>query len=83
MTQVTLEEAGSQLSRLIQAARKGEVVILMENSEPVARLVPITEAEATSESTKPHARRGSGQGLILYMAPDFDAPLDDFKEYME
>ena len=25
---------------------------------------------------------GSGKGLF-YMAPDFDEPLDDFKEYME
>ena len=26
---------------------------------------------------------GSAKGKILYIAPDFDAPLDDFKEYME
>jgi len=23
------------------------------------------------------------KGTVLYMAPDFDAPLDEFKEYME
>jgi hypothetical protein len=27
-------------------------------------------------------RFGSGKNDILYMAEDFDAPLDDFKEYM-
>lgn len=27
-------------------------------------------------------RFGSLRGLITYMADDFDAPLDDFKEYM-
>jgi hypothetical protein len=26
---------------------------------------------------------GTLKGTVLYMAPDFDAPLDDFKEYME
>ena len=26
---------------------------------------------------------GIARGAIRYMAPDFDAPLDDFKEYME
>jgi hypothetical protein len=26
---------------------------------------------------------GACKGLILYMAPDFDAPLEDMKEYME
>jgi len=25
---------------------------------------------------------GGGKGIIGYMADDFDAPLDDFKEYM-
>jgi hypothetical protein len=31
------------------------------------------------------ARRqlGTMKGSVLFMAPDFDAPLDDFKEYME
>jgi hypothetical protein len=27
-------------------------------------------------------RRGAGKHLIAYMAPDFDAPLDDFQDYM-
>jgi uncharacterized protein DUF2281 len=26
---------------------------------------------------------GTLKGTVLYMAPDFDAPLEDFKEYME
>ena len=28
-------------------------------------------------------RLGSLKGTVRYMAPDFDAPLEDFKEYME
>jgi hypothetical protein len=28
-------------------------------------------------------RPGTLRGTVLYMAPDFDAPLEDFKEYME
>ncbi len=31
----------------------------------------------------PMPKFGIAKGAILYMAPDFDAPLDDFKEYME
>ena len=33
----------------------------------------------------PASRPGPGlcQGMITYMAPDFDAPLEDMKEYME
>ena len=34
---------------------------------------------------KPKQKRQSGcmKGLVVYMAEDFDAPLEDFKEYME
>jgi hypothetical protein len=28
-------------------------------------------------------RLGTMRSTVLYMAPDFDAPLDDFREYME
>ena len=28
-------------------------------------------------------RPGTLKGTVRYMAPDFDAPLEDFREYME
>jgi hypothetical protein len=34
------------------------------------------------QKTKRHLI-GSMKGLVTYIADDFDAPLDDFKEYME
>ena len=36
-------------------------------------------------STPPTSVRRAGtlKGTVEYMAPDFDAPLEDFKEYME
>ena len=80
MTQIALKDAEAQLTYLVQVARLGEEVILTEDDKPVARLVSIVEPEP-----KPKLRPqfGSGKGLILYMAPDFDEPLEDFKEYME
>lgn len=33
--------------------------------------------------TKPTSPFGLFPGIVLYMAEDFNAPLDDFKEYME
>jgi predicted DNA-binding antitoxin AbrB/MazE fold protein len=38
--------------------------------------------ETPNESGKPR-QLGTMKGSVLYMAPDFDAPLDDFKDYME
>jgi prevent-host-death family protein len=79
MTQITLEDAGAQLSRLIQVVRMGEEVVITQNSLPVARLVSIPELAPTE---KPRPQFGSARGLIE-LADDFDAPLEDFKEYME
>jgi len=77
MATVTIEEAQAKLPELIAGMQPGEVLVIVRNEQPVATL--------TSQSEKPYRDRvpGSDEGAILYMADDFDAPLDDFKEYME
>ncbi len=35
------------------------------------------------DTSKISWKRGSGKHIILYMADDFTAPLEDLKEYME
>jgi prevent-host-death family protein len=70
MTQITLQEAEGQLTRLIQIARQGEEVIITSDSKPVAKLVSIP----AESQPKQRARFGSGKG-IFRMSPDFDEPL--------
>jgi prevent-host-death family protein len=77
MSTVTLEEAQARLANLIDQLQPGEEIVITRDQKPVARLV----AEAKPER-KPR-RPGTLKGSVLYMAPDFNAPLDDFKEYME
>jgi prevent-host-death family protein len=74
---VTLQEAQARLAELIEQLRPGEEVVITSHHKPVARLV--------GEGTAPPRPRqlGTLRGTVLYMAPDFDAPLDDFKDYME
>lgn len=79
MTQITLKDAEAQFARLIRAARQGEEVVITENDKPIARLVPV---ESSAQTVRPRPRFGSGRG-VFQMASDFDAPLEDFKEYME
>jgi len=74
MQQVTLEDAEKQLPLLIEAVRGGEEIVITRDKEPVARLVAV-------RPEKPRRKPGSAKGLI-HMAEDFDAPLDDFKDYM-
>jgi prevent-host-death family protein len=76
MTTVTIQEAQSRLTDLIHRLSPGEEVVITENDQPVARIVP------TPVAVKKTARQlGTMKGSVLYMAPDFDAPLEDFKEY--
>jgi prevent-host-death family protein len=77
---VTIEQAGGKLPQLIKKVSCGEEVVITQGSEPVAKLVSIS---GTASESKPHPKFGSGKGLLVYMAPDFDAPLEDFADYME
>ena len=78
-TTIPIDEAQAKLKELIHRLAPGEEVIITENEHPVAKLV--------SEQPKPPptSRPGPGlcKGMITYIAPDFDAPLEDMKEYME
>ena len=73
--QVNIHEAKSQLSRLIQAALNGTEVIIAKGGKPLVRL-----------DVRPRVRGrrtiGGQPDLLLYMAEDFDAPLDDFDPYL-
>jgi antitoxin (DNA-binding transcriptional repressor) of toxin-antitoxin stability system len=77
MQRVNVAEITAHLPELIEAASKGEtVLILNEQQEAIAQLGPVhSEVE-----THPTPTFGSGAGLI-WMADDFDAPLDDFADY--
>jgi hypothetical protein len=41
------------------------------------------ESKLPEQSNSGKRKFGSMKGLVVYMADDFDAPLEDFKEYME
>jgi antitoxin (DNA-binding transcriptional repressor) of toxin-antitoxin stability system len=73
--QVSLAEAATSLSDLVEAAINGEEVILLNGDHPAIKLTPI-------QSVKPNRKPGSAKGLI-WMSDDFDEPLEEFKEYME
>jgi antitoxin (DNA-binding transcriptional repressor) of toxin-antitoxin stability system len=79
MATVTIQEAQAKLPDLIHKLGPGEEVVITENDQAVARLVPTI---AVLQQKKPR-QLGTLKGTVLYMAPDFDAPLEDFKEYME
>lgn len=78
MATITIEEARANLDDLIHRLQPGEEVVITENDRPVAKLVA-----TPPDPPKRVPRLGTQRGSVLYIAPDFDEPLEDFKEYME
>ena len=78
MTSVSIQEAQAKLPDLVHGLALGEEVVIVENNLPVARIV-----SAAGQPMRLPRRPGTLRGTVLFMAPDFDAPLDDFKEYVE
>lgn len=75
MQTVTLDEAKIHIVDLFEAAAAGEDVFITKNDDLSVQLVP-----RLVKRRKRHF--GSAKGLIS-MGPDFDEPLDDFKDYIE
>ncbi len=75
MTTVSIQEAQAKLSELIRGLSPGDEVLITENDHPVARIV------AAALETPVQRALGTLRGTVLNITPDFDAPLDDFKEY--
>ncbi len=58
-------------------------VVEFEESISIPDGTRVTVELATpSDSSDEQRQLGSMQGSVLFMAPDFDAPLDDFQDYM-
>ena len=78
MMSLSIEEAQSKLRDLVRGLAPGDEVLIVEDDRPVARLLP-----AEQKLHRAPRQLGTMRGTVLYMAPDFDAPLEDFKEYVE
>ncbi len=75
MTKVAMPEAKERLDELLQAAKQGSEVVITEKDGSETLLIPVVR-------TLREGFIGCMKGTI-HMTEDFDAPLDDFKEYME
>ena len=74
MVQVTRDEAHKRLAELIDAALRGETVYITTSAQQAVQLIPVPIVHG-----KPQF--GSARGMI-WMADDFDAPLEEFDDYM-
>ncbi len=76
MQQINIIEASKHLPNLIEAALRGEEIVITKDDQPVVKLVPVLPVK----KRRP-AKAGSAKGLVT-ISDDFDEPLEDFKDYM-
>ena len=75
MYQIDLNEAKQHLADFIDIALGGEEIVITHDDQPVLKLMRIAAPQARRKA-------GSAKGLIT-MESDFDAPLEDFRAYMQ
>ena len=73
MAQFGMHEAKTKLSQLVERANAGEDIVIARNGKPVARVIPIVQANSRA------AVYGLWRGRV-HMADDFDELPDDIAE---
>ena len=73
MQSITVAEAAQKLPDLIEAALRGEEVVITKDDLSVVKLIPATSVK--------NRQPGSAKGQV-WMSEDFDEPLEEFKDYM-
>ncbi len=72
---IPVEDAGLRLREIIEALDPTDEITILADGEPIANL------RRHQRKTWP-CQPGTAKDTKHWMAPDFDAPLDDFREYM-
>lgn len=74
MHKISIHDAEKRLHDLVDEAARGEEVVIMRGDGAAFKLVPLPKQAL-------HPTFGSAQDKV-WMSEDFDAPLDDFEDYM-
>ena len=74
---VEIKQAETCFPDLINKTIAGDEIVITNSGKPLVKFVAI----ADKKEKKKKRVFGSAKGLIK-IAPDFDEPLEDFKDYM-
>ena len=73
MPTVHVKDAQAHLRQIIAGLNPGEQLVIVEEGEPIATL-------ARTPAKRWPCKAGSAKDTSHWMAPDFDAPPEDFRE---
>ncbi len=83
MYTVTVEEVQEKLPEILEDVKRGIEVIVQQNNITIAKIGPAPQtADALFNAEKPRPRFGSAKHRLVYMADNFEAPVEDFADYM-
>jgi antitoxin (DNA-binding transcriptional repressor) of toxin-antitoxin stability system len=85
MNTITLDEAKANLPDLVHNLLPGQVLTIIENGRPVARLSAALVRQRPPRPRPPRTgvpKAGKYEGLLVVPA-DFKEPLEEMREYME
>jgi prevent-host-death family protein len=68
-------EAKTHFSKLLDEVEAGTKIVITRHGKPVAEI-------SSPEPLRKKATFGCAKSPNFYMADDFDAPLEEFREYM-
>jgi prevent-host-death family protein len=67
-------EAKTRLSELLSEVQRGQSFFITRHGKRIAELGPVHQR-------KRRPAPGFAKGTFTFVAPDFDQPLEDFREY--
>jgi antitoxin (DNA-binding transcriptional repressor) of toxin-antitoxin stability system len=79
---IDISDLDIKVADLIARLKGEQEIILTASNLPVAKLSAIPASISGEPAAAPQRRRGGQSESILWISPDFDEPLEDFKEYM-
>ncbi|MBP6820064.1 MAG: DUF2281 domain-containing protein [Acidobacteria bacterium] len=80
--QLEFSELTPQTQELLSNIQPGEELLITAENQTVAKIVRVNGLGVQPNGEKPKRRRAGTAKGNFWMSPDFNEPLEDFKEYM-
>ena len=78
MQTIDIYELTPQAQELLSKIESGEEIVITADNKPVAKIILVNGQIVPKRKRR---QAGTAKGTF-WMAPDFNEPLDDFKDYM-
>ena len=79
---IDISELDITVKELLARLTRNQEIIITSSNQPVAKVTAVSAPAVEETAAAPKRRQGGQSESIVWISPDFDEPLEDFKEYM-